>query len=76
MKESSLDFALSDGERISPFWARFKAYLELKLEESRKKNDDVSLDEKATAEMRGQIRCLKALIALGNERPIVKVNRE
>jgi hypothetical protein len=66
-----IDFELSDGERAHPLWARFKAHLLDRLADARTRNDDASANEPATAMLRGRIACLKALIALGDERQAI-----
>lgn len=73
---SSLEFELTEGERSHPLWARLKNHLLAKLAETRGKNDDESLDALGTAQLRGQIKCLKGLIALGDERPVIQPDRD
>ena len=63
------DFALTDGERHHPFWTRLSAHLTERLRELRGRNDG-PLNELETATLRGQINCLKGLIALGDDPPI------
>jgi hypothetical protein len=62
-------FLLSDGERSHPLWVRLRAHLESRLALLRAKNDG-ALTEYETATLRGQIKCLKGLIALGDNPPI------
>lgn len=65
---SANEFILTDGERRHPLWLRLKAHFEEKMLEARGKNDG-PLSEADTATLRGQIKCLKGLIALGDEMP-------
>lgn len=62
-------FELTSGERHSPLWARLKEHLEARLHQARSKNDGIQ-SEQSTADLRGEIRTLKGLIALGTEPPI------
>ena len=62
------DFALTDGERNSAFWLRLKKHFENQLETLRRKNDG-ALSHDETMTLRGQIRFLKATLALGDEKP-------
>lgn len=65
------DFELSEGDKQNPLWLRLKAHMQGMLEQARKKNDDISLDIVGTALQRGQIKNLKVLIGLGDDRPVV-----
>jgi hypothetical protein len=67
---SDLDnsFALTDGERHHPLWIRLSAHLSEKLTHLRARNDG-PLTEQETATLRGEINCLKRVIALGAEPP-------
>jgi hypothetical protein len=64
MSAPSDAFALTEGERNHPLWKRLCAHLEAELRNQRAKNDG-DLDPQDTAKVRGHIRCLKGLIALG-----------
>jgi hypothetical protein len=64
------DFVLTDNERASVTWIRLKAHLEDRLSQARTLNDNVSLGPEDTASLRGRIRLLKSLIALGENRPM------
>jgi hypothetical protein len=61
-------FTLSDHDRTSFLWVRFKEHLLERLADARKRNDG-ALTECETATLRGEIRMLKRLIALGDDRP-------
>lgn len=61
-------FELSDGEKMHPLWVRLKAHLETQLQSLRERNDRPQT-EFETATLRGHIKCLRALIALGDDRP-------
>lgn len=63
-------FELRDGEKSHPLWKRLRAHLEQRLADHRAKNDDPAMTEIQTAALRGQIKCLKGLIALGDDRPL------
>ena len=63
-------FELSAGERATPLWVRLRAHLIDKLNTARARNDGM-LSEQETAALRGQIRTLKSLISLGDDRPII-----
>lgn len=62
------DFHLTDGERNSQIWARLNKHFEKQLETLRAKNDG-PLSHDDTLALRGQIRNLRAVIALGDEPP-------
>ena len=63
-------FELSDADRYSATWMRLKAHLQTELQALRERND-APQPEQDTAMLRGQIRSLKRIIALGDDRPIV-----
>ena len=69
MKNDPISFQLTDGEKLSPVWMRLKTHLEAELDLARKRNDNPKATEHETAALRGDIRRLKALIALGDNRP-------
>lgn len=62
------DFVLSDGEKMHPLWRRLKAHLETQLQSLRVRNDR-ELTEMQTATLRGHIKALREIIALGDDRP-------
>lgn len=64
-----IDFQLSYSEKSTQLWFRLKQYMEDKLDQARRRND-ASLTEQETATIRGEIRCLKSIIALGDDRPV------
>jgi hypothetical protein len=51
-------------------WRRLRGHLEDKLGELRGQNDG-ELDQFQTAKLRGRIECLKGIIALGDEPPLI-----
>lgn len=62
------EFKLSPGDRVQPLWAKLKAHLEERLAKARERNDaDLTPDQ--TAKIRGEISCLKRLLALGQDEP-------
>lgn len=72
MNDQSLEsFELTNGEKLSPVWLRLKAHLEEELQLCRLKNDHPRKEDE-TAALRGDIRRLKALIALGDDRPLTE----
>jgi hypothetical protein len=58
------EFKLTAAERFSSTWARISEHLEARLAECRRKNDgNLSFDE--TTKLRGQIKELQYLLAVG-----------
>ncbi len=70
------DFALTEHEKASSLWRRLQAHLNDMLATARVRNDNETLSEQQTAALRGQIRCLKTLLALADDRPIVTGDTE
>lgn len=64
-------FELTEGEKASALWLRLKGHLTEMLATARLQNDNETLTEQQTATVRGRIKCLKALLALGDTRPWV-----
>jgi hypothetical protein len=64
------DFRLTHNDKSTPLWLRLKAHLEERLAAARVRND-MLLPENDTAMLRGEIKSLKRLLALGDDRPIV-----
>lgn len=63
-------FILSDGDKASGLWLRLKEHFEARLAILRQRNDAIQ-PEADTALLRGEIRGLKNMIALGDDRPIL-----
>lgn len=61
-------FELSDGEKHHPLWARLKAHFETQLERLHVRNERQQTDLE-TATIRGEIKLLRRIIALGDDRP-------
>ena len=61
-------FALTEQDKVAFLWLRLKAHLEDRLADARRRNDAV-MPEPETAALRGEIRSLKRIIALGDDRP-------
>ncbi len=61
-------FVLSEYDKTTGLWMRFKAHLLDRLADARLKNDGM-MGEYETASLRGEIKSLKRLIALGDSRP-------
>ena len=57
---------LSYEERESPLWRRLSDHMRAALDSLREQNDYPQLDAVKTAAIRGQIRQLKLLLALGD----------
>ena len=64
------DFALSEADKAHGLWLRLRAHFEERLALARQRNDAIQ-PEDMTAALRGEIKTLKGLIALGDDRPIV-----
>lgn len=64
-------FKLDEGEKSHPLWQRLKKFLLEELAEKRAANDSIKLDPFQTAMLRGHIRCLKSLIALDEQLPVI-----
>ena len=62
-------FALSEQDKRNPFWLQLKAYLEDELDMLRNRND-APRPKADTAMLRGEIRALKRVISLGDDRPV------
>jgi hypothetical protein len=62
-------FTLTAHDKASSLWLRLKAHLTERLSDARRRNDHDTLTEQQTAALRGEIRNLKRLIALGDDRP-------
>jgi hypothetical protein len=65
------DFRLSEQDRFSSLWLRLEAHLVDMLASARVRNDNENLTEHQTAALRGRIKTLRALIALGEDRPMM-----
>jgi len=61
---------LSHSDRNSVVWVKLKKHMEAALMEARIKNDN-DRDPIATAKLRGEIRCLKNLLALETAQAMV-----
>ena len=68
VREPEDPFTLSEGERHSPLWMKLAEYFQEKIDIAHGKLEG-EITEQQTAQWRGHIRCLKALIALGEESP-------
>lgn len=70
------EFELTTHDKASSLWLRFCEYLNERLADARRRNDATTLSEHDTAALRGEIRCLKKLLALGDDRPILTGDEE
>ena len=69
------DFQLSDHEKTQGIWLRLRDHLTTRLADARKRNDaPLTADE--TAALRGEIKTLKAIIRLGDDRPVMLTGAE
>lgn len=68
MSEPSISFALTEADKHSSLWVRLVEHFNTKLFELRGQNDG-DLTESQTAIIRGQIKNLKGLLALGEIPP-------
>jgi len=64
------DFTLSEADKAQGLWLRLRAHFEERLALARQRNDAIQ-PEDMTAALRGEIKTLKGLISLGDDRPIV-----
>ena len=63
-------FTLSEQDKAQGLWLRFKDHLLERLASARIRNDG-ALDGFETASLRGEIRTLKRILALGDDRPVI-----
>lgn len=63
------DIRFTQADKVPPVWNKLQEYWGAKLETLRKKNDDPKLTEQETAALRGEIKQIKAFLALDNEAP-------
>lgn len=63
-----IDFNLSEHDKAQGLWLRLRAHLEARLADARVRNDG-AMNDYETASLRGEIRTLKRIIALGDDRP-------
>lgn len=68
-------FTLDDNDKAQPLWLRLKAHLIDRLYDARFKNDG-AMGDYETASLRGEIRVLKRLISLGDDRPLISGSEE
>jgi hypothetical protein len=62
-------FELTANDKASSLWLRLRAHLDDRLAAARLRNDG-ALSEYQTASLRGEIKTLKHIIALGDDRPM------
>ena len=63
-----IDFELTEHDKVQGLWLRLRAHLDDRLAAARLRNDG-ALSEYQTASLRGEIKTLKHIIALGDDRP-------
>lgn len=59
---------------MTPLWGRLRDHMRERLTVARGSNDNPALDMHATSALRGEIKALKALIALGDEKPFIDLS--
>lgn len=64
-------FHLTPGEKSSSVWEKIRSKLRSMLSEAREKNDE-ALDEKTTAQLRGEISILKEILDWDVERTTLR----
>lgn len=62
-------FALTAEERREPLWLRLKAHLTEQLADAHRRNE-APLSDTETATIRGRIKCLRDMIALGADKDL------
>lgn len=70
------DLLLTKADLQSPTWLKLKKHMELCQQKLRTKNDSLALDVQATAALRGELRGLKNLLALGQPNPAMVADEE
>lgn len=65
------DFILTDSDKISPTWINLSKHLESRLEQMRKRLEG-DLDQMQTASLRGQIKEIRRILSLADDRPFVE----
>lgn len=68
------DPILTAAERQGAVWLKIKKYLDDRLAAARRKNDG-DLRESQTARLRGRIDELKAMLAFGEDKPVIPVDQ-
>ncbi len=68
-------FKLDTNDRQSPVWRKLKTHYWHRLQELRARNDS-DLDPIATARLRGEIRGVVNLLALGDQDPATEVDAD
>ena len=53
---------------LSPTWVYIKGYIQTEIERLRERNDSLTADERKTAHIRGEIKALKRLLHLPDEK--------
>lgn len=66
--EDKPPFKLTQQDKASNLWLRLQEHFRNRLADVRAKNDAVQ-DEAKTATLRGEIRAIKSILALGEESP-------
>lgn len=70
------DFELSANDKAQGLWLRLREHFTEMLAAARVRNDNETLTEQQTAALRGRIKCLRSIIALGDDRPNMTGNGE
>jgi hypothetical protein len=64
------DFRLSEHDKSTGLWLRLRDHLTERLSAARVRND-MLLPENDTAMLRGEIKTLKRILSLGEDRPVL-----
>lgn len=74
--DESADLVLTKADLSSPTWIKLAKHMEACQQRLRAKNDSANLDALATALIRGELRGLKNLLALGQPNPAMVANED
>lgn len=66
---------LTPQEKLSPVWLKLEQFLTERIEICRRKNDG-DLDQFETTALRGEIKALKRILALGEDLPLMEADGE
>lgn len=63
-------FELTDADKLNPLWVRLEKHFQNRLTVLRMQNDG-DLSDVETGRLRGQIKEVKAILALAKDRPVI-----
>ena len=73
-KSTTPPFKLTESDRQSATWKRLVAHYKERLQQYRESNDATDKGDVKTAELRGQILEVKALLKMDTEKPAQEMN--